>query len=425
MKTFLSKTYDLIVAGGGTSGIMSALGAASDGLRVLIVESGSFLGGMSTCSGLTEMNAAGFNGTYIYGGIEKDIFDDMISSGYASLDVAVPMSSNKNVKVDRLRYNPEMLKLLFEDKAVKSGVEILYNTSITNVTENEDYLLVKAENIYSTINLECKFLIDSTGNANIVTKAHYETIKTETSKQLISTQMFRLSNIENKILNDFILSDKISEVVKKGFNKGKLKSEILAFAPVPNTNDVSVNVTRSNYDYEDAYSATNGMIESRKQIIEVLEFIKENVPGTKNCYVSNISPMMGIRDGRRIVGEYTLTIDDLENRIDFEDTIAIGCYPMDIHDPITNSVIWKVLPGIYHIPYRSVIPKNSRRILVAGKCISADKKAFGAIRVMPIMMNIGESSGYAVSYALKNNLTIDKVNGSILRSYLREKNINI
>ena len=111
--------------------------------------------------------------------------------------------------------------------------------------------------------------------------------------------------------------------------------------------------------------------------------------------------------------------------IDFEDTIAIGCYPMDIHDPITNSVIWKVLPGMYHIPYRSLIPKNSKRILIAGKSLSADKKAFGAIRVMPIMMNVGESAGYAISYAFKNGLTIDKVNGVKLRNYLRVKNITI
>ena len=423
MKTLSSKTFDLIIAGGGTAGTLSALAAARDGLSVLIIESSPFLGGMSTCSGLTEMNAAGYNGFPIYGGIEKEIFEEMMSSGFASLDIAVPMSSNRNIKIDRMRYNPELLKLLFERKAIESGIEILYNTNVIYVEEKKDSIFLKAQSLYSTLNLKCRFLIDSTGNASIVTQAGYETIKTKNGRQLIATQVFRLSNVDTKVLNEYILNDEITELVDKGIQEGKLKGKILGFAPIPNTNDVSLNVTRSSFDYEDVYSTSKGMLEARSQIKDVLEFVKENIPGTKNCYISNISPMMGIRDSRRIVGEYTLTINDLESMFDFEDTIAIGCYPMDIHDPVTNTVIWKVLPGMYNIPFRSLIPRGSKRIIVAGRCLSADKEAFGAIRVMPIMMNVGESAGYSISYSIKNGLTLNEVNCRELRHYLRGKNL--
>lgn len=94
---------------------------------------------------------------------------------------------------------------------------------------------------------------------------------------------------------------------------------------------------------------------------------------------------------------------------------------MDIHDPVTKAVIWKMLPGVYHIPYRSVVPEKLHRTIVAGKCLSAEKKAFGAVRVMPIMMNVGESVGYAAALAKKEGKCLDELDAGILRKWLAEK----
>lgn len=105
----------------------------------------------------------------------------------------------------------------------------------------------------------------------------------------------------------------------------------------------------------------------------------------------------------------------------FEDRVACGCYPMDLHDPVTNTVVWKMLPGVYHIPYRSLLPLGMKRTLAAGKCLSADPKAFGAVRVMPIMMNVGESAGYAAALALRENKTLDQISSASLRSCLDQK----
>ena len=114
--------FDLIVVGGGTAGAFSAIAAAREGLKVAVVERGTCLGGLAASSGLTEMNAAGFQGAPLYRGIEREVFDRPIWGGHAAYHFAVPMSSNKEVKIDRLRYDPERLKLLLEQLAVEAGM---------------------------------------------------------------------------------------------------------------------------------------------------------------------------------------------------------------------------------------------------------------------------------------------------------------
>lgn len=413
--------FDLIIVGGGTAGAISAIAAAREGLSVAVIEKNSYLGGTMTGSGLTEMNAAGFQGTPLYHGLEKEIFDEMVAGGYAEYHFGVPMSSNKDVKIDRLRFDPEQAKILLEEKAAESGVTLFYETILDAAEEREDLCIVHAHSLYESFTLTSQYLIDATGNADLIRKLGKETIKTEAEKQLVSTLMFRLSNVDQESLSRFIHSGDLSKVIQDGYDAGILKGKILAFTPIPNTRDVSLNVTRAKFDYEDVRAASQGLIEARRQILPVHRFIRERVPGTENSYISSIANSIGIRESRRIYGHYTLTLNDLEQMIPFEDSIACGCYPMDIHDPVTNTVIWKVLPGVYHIPYRSLLPKGLHRTLVAGKCLSAEKEAFAAVRVMPIMMNVGESAGYAAALAKQEGRKLDELTAASLSPYLKQK----
>ena len=413
--------FDLVVVGGGTAGAISAIAAAREGLRVAVLEQGTCLGGMAVNSGLTEMNAAGFQGTPLYCGIEREIFDRMISGGHAAYHFAVPMSSNKEVKIDRLRYDPEMLKLLLEDMAVEAGVTLFYETRLEAAQERDDRCVVTARGHYQTLELKSQYLIDSTGNADLVQVLGGETIQTREDSRMISTLMFRISNVDLEALNAFIHGGCLSQIIQKGRQAGVLKGGILAFTPIPGTRDVSLNVTRAKFDHEDVVDTTRGIVEMRRQIEPIFRFVKQEVPGMEQAYISSIASAMGVRDARRIYGAYTLTIDDLEQMTCFEDRVACGGYPMDFHDPVTNSVIWKMLPGVYYIPYRSLLPKGLHRTLAAGKCLSADQKAFGAIRVMPIMMNVGESSGYAVALALRGGKLLDELDTASLRACLCEK----
>lgn len=413
--------FDLVIVGGGTAGTFSAIAAAREGLSTAVIEKNSYLGGMATGSGLTEMNAAGFRESPLYKGIEKEIFDEMIAKGFAEYHFAVPMSSNKEVKIDRLRYNPEMLKILLEAKATESGVTLFYQAELDSAEETEDGCILHARSLYETFTLTSDYLIDATGNADLIRKLGCETIKTQADKQLVSTLMFRLSNVDLAKLDAFIHSEDLGKIIQDGYEAGTLKGKILAFTPIPGTKDVSLNVTRAKFDYEDIRDASMGLAEARRQILPVYHFVQHRVPGMEASYIANIASVIGVRDGRRIQGQYMLTLEDLEQMTNFEDSVACGCYPMDIHDPVTNSVIWKVLPGVYHIPYRSLLPKGLHRTLAAGKCLGAEKKAFAAIRVMPIMMNVGESAGYAVALAKREKKKLDELTAASLSQCLTDK----
>lgn len=413
-----STAFDLIVVGGGTAGALSAIAAARKGLKVAVVERGACLGGIATNSGLTEMNAASFHADPLYGGIEQEILDHMIQNGDAEYHFAVPMSSNPEVKVDRLRYNPEMLKLLLESTAVDSGVTLYYDAELTAAQEGDQACQVQVRGRYEQFTLEASYLIDGTGNATLVQALGGETVKAPREQQMVATLMFRLSNVELEPLNAFIHSDGLKQTVQAGYDQGILKGKILAFTPIPGTRDVSLNVTRAKFDCEDTLGATNGIIQARAQIQPVLQFVRACVPGLEHAYISNIASMMGVRDARRIVGQYTLTIQDLEQMTQFEDSVACGCYPMDIHDPVTNSVIWKLLPGVYHIPYRCLLPKGLHRTLAASKCLCAQRQAFAALRMIPILMNLGESAGYAVALAKEKGAALDALDPTELSRYL-------
>lgn len=416
--------YDLVVVGGGTAGTLGAIAAAREGLRVAVAERGTCLGGMAASSGLAEMNAAGFQGAPLYRGIERQIFDRMVQDGDAAYHFGVPMSSDKNVKVDRLRYNPEALKLLLEELAVEAGVELFYDMELASAEEHEDGGSVRVRNPYQTLELSGRYLMDGTGNATLVRALGGETVETPEASRMISTLMFRLSGADLEQMRRFLDSGRLGPVIREGREKGILKGAILALTPIPGTCDISVNVTRVKFDPENAAEASQGLAQARRQIGPILQYVRSAVPGLEKVYLSGIAPVIGVRDARRIRGRYTLTLQDLEQMTEFEDRVAWGCYPMDIHDPVTNTVVWKMLPGVYYIPYRSLLPEGLHRTIAAGKCLCADNRAFGAVRVMPIMMNVGESAGYAAALAARTNRNLDELPFGPLQSYLDEKYSN-
>lgn len=414
------QSFDLIVAGGGTAGTLCAIAAARKGLRVAVIERGTCLGGMATSSGLTEMNAAGFHAAPLYHGIVQEILDQLIQDGHGEYHFAVPMSSDPSIQVDRLRYDPEQLKILLEELATACGVTLLYDCAVVAAREAGERCTVTIHAPCAALTLTSRYLVDATGNALLVQRLGAPTFRDAPDHRMVSTLMFRLSNVDVPALMAFVHSEGLRQVVQEGFDAGILKGKILAFTPIPGTRDCSLNVTRSKCDGEDPLDATLAVLAARTQIQPVLDFVRRRVPGLADAYLSSIAPILGVRDARRIVGEYTLTVQDLEEMTLFPDRVACGCYPMDIHDPVTGGVIWKALPGVYHIPYRCLLPKGLQRTLAVGKCLSAERQAFAAVRTMPTMMNLGESAGYAIALAHAQEIPLCDLDHQQLRHCLAQ-----
>lgn len=415
--------FDLIVIGGGTAGVLAAIKAASKKVKVAIVEQHSVCGGNATLSGLAEFNAASFLKKPIYHGFEKQIFEKLLEQKAGKYYYQLPMSSDKNIKVDRLRYNPEILKLILEELLSKNNVQVYYNTTFESAKKTESGFTVQAENFGHPLRLSSKYLIDATSNSLVATSLGCQVQPMHSHDIAVSTQIFRLSNIDLRTLQDFIDSGALCAVVNQAFDEGIIKGKILAFAPIPGTMDASVNVTRTNTDYRDAQQLSEGLREGRQQISSIVAFIKKKIPGCDKAYLSNIAPIMGIRASVKLDGRSTLKLSDISTLREFDDCVGVGCYPVDIHDPITKKVHFLKINGIYQIPFAVCLPKQDLNIAVVGKAISTDAETFAATRVMPIVMNVGESVGAIFAYAISNQKDVYNLTTSEIKAIMDQENL--
>jgi hypothetical protein len=169
--------------------------------------------------------------------------------------------------------------------------------------------------------------------------------------------------------------------------------------------EIWVNMSRiSGVDGTDPASLSYGEIEGRNQMKELRKYLTGYIPGFENAYIDRVAPFLGIRESRRIVGQYILTEDDLLRCRHFEDVIAVGGYPLDIHHPVGGdcTLIW--CGDCYDIPYRSLVPLDVENLLVAGRSISTTHEALSAIRVMASCMLMGEAAGRAAKQAVKKGI---------------------
>jgi hypothetical protein len=181
-----------------------------------------------------------------------------------------------------------------------------------------------------------------------------------------------------------------------------------------------VNATRVlNVDVFSPVEFSGAIIECYRQIEDYAKFLIEKVPGFEKARISQIAPVLGVRETRHIEGEYTLTTEDVMHGRPFDDTIGVDVSAFDIHAPKGEDVDFQGLKP-YEIPYRCMVPKGVEQLLVAGRCISADHGAHGRSRNMPACMATGQAAGIAASIAVGSNTTVRHVPTESLQSILRE-----
>ncbi|WP_461486164.1 FAD-dependent oxidoreductase, partial [Pedobacter sp.] len=183
--------------------------------------------------------------------------------------------------------------------------------------------------------------------------------------------------------------------------------------------EVWVNMSRINgVDGTNPESLTYGEIEGRKQVEEIERYLKDFVPGFENAMFTKMAPFLGIRETRRIVGQYVMTADDILNCRRFDDSIAVASYPLDIHHPEGGGCTLTWCGDSYDIPYRALVPQKVENLLVAGRSISTTHEAMSAIRVMAPCMAMGEAAGRAAKLAIRNNVKPSQLEVNLLREEL-------
>ena len=173
-------------------------------------------------------------------------------------------------------------------------------------------------------------------------------------------------------------------------------------------------------DPTDPFAVSRAEMQARRQIHEIVAFLKKNSPDFENATLISIATEIGVRESRKLVGEYVLTADDLLSLTMFEDAVALGNYDIDIHHPAgTGTSIHYFKQGEYYsIPYRSLLPKEYDNLLVAGRCLSATHEAQAAVRVMPICACMGDAAGTAIAVAKQTNTNTHTLDVQTVREKL-------
>ena len=408
------KKYDLITVGGGLSGVAAAVSAARAGLKVLLIEKSGALGGAITNNLIYPFMIFWITtkeGKREY--LNAGIFTEMRERQFS---YEAPLSDGQ--------FRPEVMKIVLDDMAQEAGVELLFHTTVFEVTTEKDRLTaVKALAKSEVMEFEASYFIDATGDGDLFCKAGCEYQLGRPADGLCQpmTTCFRMSGVDVEAFKaDRSRLQALYEQKQKTGEILNPRENILVFYGIGN-DILHFNTTRViKHNPVDAFDVSKAEVIARKQIFELVKFFKENAKAFENSTVISIANEIGVRESRKLVGRHVLTTDELKNCVEFDDTIAIGNYEIDIHNPAgTGTELYYFKQNEYYkIPYRSLLPKEYKNLVVVGRCISASHEAQAAIRILPICACIGQAGGTAVAIAAEAGVGVTEIDVKKLQSTL-------
>jgi len=425
-EALLAGDTDVLVVGGGPAGIGAAIGAVQAGARVILAERYGFLGGNATAAlvmplmsfhtqipqkerrGATTLLPTDHGpGEPVVGGALAKLLARLVSVGGA-----IPPTLATGYVVP---FDPEWFKIVALDLLDEAGVQLLFHAFASGIIGEKRVEGVVFETKSGPLAIRAKVTIDCTGDADIAVQAGTPT-EVGRLDGLVQpmTLMFRMAEFHRAAFEAYVKQHPqewrgvhgLWDLVRKATAAGELKlprEDILFFA-TPHEGEVSVNSTRvTRVLGTDVWDLSYAEWMSRRQMRQIAEFLKQYVPGFEKSYVMQSGVNVGVRETRRIIGDYQLTADDVLSARKFDDAIARGAYPVDIHNPTgTGTVLKRLPPGeAYDIPLRCLMPQNAEGLIVAGRCISGTHEAHSSYRVMPIVMATGQAAGVTAALAAR------------------------
>jgi hypothetical protein len=411
---------DVVVLGAGSAGCTAAIAAARAGADTLLVERYGFLGGAST------MVLDSFYGFYIpgndarrvVGGIPWEIVERLRRYGMV---VERPSSYGAGQAVT---YDPPTLQVVWEQTALEAGVRLRLHTFCLDVQKEGDRVTGIVVGGKSGMGLITgKVFVDTSGDADLCFRAGapFQPAGEDGPAQSLTTT-FRLGNVDEERALKVKRADLV-RMMKEANLSGeyRLPREEGSVHRTPLRGVVATNMTRVAYvDGTDPVELTKAEVEGRKQAMEYVRFLRERIPGYEQAYLINFSTQIGIRETRRVYGDYRLTREDVLSARHFPDAIAQCGAPIEDHHPGSDTR-WEYLPAgaTYDIPLRSLIPQTVANVLMAGRCLSATHDAHASVRSMGQCMAMGQAAGTAAALALQVDNSVRGVSVPHLQQQLR------
>lgn len=403
------KHWDVIVVGGGPGGVPAAVAAARNGAKVLLVESYGFLGGAATNALVHPYMKYKAGDTVLTRGLFEEFLNTLLKN-----DALLP---------DRQHFDAEPMKYLLDRLVLDSGVDLLLHAKAVGVLK--DGSSIKAVRLFHKGGIEdlsATIFVDSTGDGDIAAWAGavVEVGRHEDGACQPMTTSFRMAGVDTAKMPP---RDEINRLYDAAKARGEVtnpRENVLWFRSV-HPDVIHFNTTRIvGKSALDGWTLTEAELEGRRQINDMVRFLKKYIAGFENAYLMKIGPHIGIRESRRVMGEYVLTAEDVLEARHFDDGIACASYDIDIHNPSgTGTIIKRLKEGTYYkIPYRCLVPKGVGNLIIASRCISSTHEAHSSLRVMPIVWSIGEAGGIAAAMCVKKKINPSAVDAAELRKTL-------
>lgn len=404
--------FDVVVCGGGTAGVAAAIAAGRLGAKTLVVEQQNSLGGTQSNGWVTPMMPNYIDATKLSRGLSREI----------TLEQAKVQTPG-----DRLHgedwYDPAYLAIVLDEMVSAAGAECLFNATLASaLVEGGRVVSIEVLCRGQRLKIVGKSFIDCTGDATLSLMAGAQHMEgNDQGQHQPMTLRFNIGNVRIEQIKeqrpdilrintpDYVecgymeaKEGTMGDDVRKGIADGVLNEDDLGYFQFFSVNgrphELAVNAPRiAGLDPLDPMEFSRAHQVGRAKIARIHRFLRAYMPGFQDSYISVIAPLMGIRESRRVVGEYVLTGEDHQNCAKFPDAIARNRYPVDIH-LVTGTDYRKFPAGEWHdIPYRSLVVKGFGNLWVAGRCASADFVAQSAIRIQPVCRCMGEAAGIAAA----------------------------
>jgi len=410
--------YDVVVLGGGPAGVCAAVAAARQGAKTLLVESHSTLGGMATGALVGPfMTVYDRDGEQLtVGGLFREIVERLEKYGAVIAPEKAEAPSVYTSFIEKYHrhvtpFHSHFLEIVLDEIVREAGVELLCYTRFTDcILDGERIASVVLSALEGPIAVTADTYIDCTGTAAVADKAGVPTYKGEEQSGVPQpgTLMFEVGGVDGEAYAAY----------------GQRPTRPVKAYQTPEKGRYLVNHYHVyGVDQADSKSLTDAHSRARYQVLDAYRLLRNETPGFSEATLLQVASVMGVRESRHILGEYRITVEDVSNGTKFEDRIAVYGFGMDVHGRSdAEKGNFKIeIAERYYIPYRSLIPKGCKNLLVAGKTISCMSQAVGGMRCMPAAMAMGEAAGIASAMATSAHTDIRGIDVPLLQQTLREK----
>ena len=404
---------DIVVVGGGTAGVIAAIQAGRAGQKVILIENGSQLGGTTTTGGVAYPGIFFAWGKQVIGGIGWELVQEAVALNDDTLpNFSIP--HGKHHPRHQVRLNGQLYAMLIEEKCIEAGVQLRFYETPTRVAFQQNSWTIETVGKGTNTTITCKQLIDCTGNGYAAHLAGYKLLREAETQP--GTLMFQIGGYDFKSLDLKMIRDKYQEAITKGeLVKTDFRNNIVGL--LKSEGDNIQHILGADSTTSETHSIAN--IKGRTALLNTLRFLR-TLPGLEKTKLIDMQNETGVRETYRIDGLYKITHEDYVTGKLFDDAVSYSYYPIDVHDE--NGVVPDHLKEgvVPTVPLRSLIPKNSKNFMVAGRCLSSDRLANSALRVQASCMGMGQAAGAAAALACKLGKTPIDVPMKDLRQLITE-----